>query len=448
MRSNCFRLMIPVGLVVAAWGAYGLNSSAAQAPGQAQTYPAPVISAKAAALHKSAIVLDAHVHITTATFHQNYDAWHPQQTGNWDYARAKMGGLNVVVEQLYIEDPYMAYNYSVKQTARLIQQFLQTIEDNKDKMELALTSADAKRIVASGKMAAFMALEGGFDMEGDLDVLRLFHRLGVREIQLTNHDTSNAMADAWTGEKHWNGISDKGREVIREANRLGIIIDVSHASEAAQVQAAEYSAAPVIDSHVQLAHFAGRDRRMTDPIQKAFMAKGGYVFLEEKGGSLDRKYDDYQAAKRAANPPTPAPKPQLFRTPGEDYGKYITELDAQMHNSWRTGDYGKPARDFAVKEVENGTPLAADEKWGEVVKWSTEQFGEGRVGLGFDLMGGNDGGLKMFDATQYPRLTESMLKAGLSEKVIRGVLGENWLHLLDEAKVPPSKLPPLPPSSK
>ena len=424
------------GLVVTVWAALGILYGLLAPSGEGQT-----ISERAAALHKDAIVLDGHVHITTATFHQNYDAWQVQETGNWDYARAKQGGLDVVVEQLYIEDRYNAYNYSVKQTVRLIEQFLQTIDANKDKMELALTSADVRRIVKSGKMAAIMALEGGFDMEGDLDVLRLFYRLGVRAIQLTNHDTTNAMADAWTGEKKWNGISDKGREVIREMNRLGIIVDSSHGSAETQIQAAEYSLAPIMDSHGQLGYFATRDRVVTDAMMEAFAKNGAYIFVEEKGGSAHGKTDRYQKWE-AAQPPRP-PRPEqgpLFRTPWEDYGVYIAALDAEMHHAWRTGAYGTPWREHAVKEIESGTPMATDEEWAQTVVWSNQQLGGRRTGIGFDLMGGTDGGLRMFDATQYPRLTEAMLKIGMPEEEIRGVLGENFLRLMDEVVAVAAKM--------
>ena len=238
MRQMTLGLVGTVSLVLVvvgvSWAVYGPTSAAP---------PAAVTSA--APLHEDAIVVDGHVHITTAVFHQRFhqrfDPWQVQQTGLWDYARAKQGGLNVVIEMVYIEDPYTNYNYSVKQACRLIELFYQILDANDDKMELALTSADVRRIVSDGKMAVILALEGGFDMEGDLDVLRLFHRLGVRLIQFSNHETANAMTDTWSGEQPWGGISDHGRAVIREMNRLGIMIDISHSSEKAQYQIIEAS---------------------------------------------------------------------------------------------------------------------------------------------------------------------------------------------------------------
>ena len=168
-----------------------------------------------------------------SVFHQSIDPWSVQPIGSFDYARAKQGGLDVAVEHLYIEDAYNKYNYTVKQACRLIETFYGVLEANTDRMELALTSQDVRRIAAQGKLAVILALEGGFDMEGDPDVLRLFHRLGVRMVQLANHDTTNALTDALDVRK-WNGISERGREIIREMNRLGIVIDISHASDSSK----------------------------------------------------------------------------------------------------------------------------------------------------------------------------------------------------------------------
>ena len=157
---------------------------------------APEQIADALDLHRDALVVDGHVHMVNAVVHQGIDPWKVQSTGTFDYARARQGGLDVAIEHLYIEDSYNHYNYTVKQACRLIEAFYRVLEANRERMELALNSQDVRRIVAHGKMAVVLALEGGFDMEGDLDVLRLFHRLGVRMVQFVNHDTTNALADA------------------------------------------------------------------------------------------------------------------------------------------------------------------------------------------------------------------------------------------------------------
>jgi membrane dipeptidase len=405
-------------------------------------------SSSAAALHRDAIVVDGHVHITNRVYWEGMDPWQPHETGLWDYARAKQGGLDVVVEQVYIEDPFNNYNYAVKQACRLIERFYQVLEANKDRMELALTSADARRIVASGKMAVILALEGGFDMEGDLDVLRLFHRLGVRLIQLSNHNTTNAFADAGLGEQKWGGVNDLGRKVIREMNRLGILIDVSHASDAAQLQAIEASAAPVVASHHGLRDFSSdAARNFPDKALIAMAAKGGLIGIHSNSDYLSKTYyrewsRGRPAAQRAADTDafgnSVAPPP-LVQTPDKDYGRYITALDAREGDNWRRSNSRK-WRDSQQQIIATGAPLATVEDWLDNADYAVKLVGEDHVGIGLDMMTGGSQ-IRGFDATGYPRFTEAMVARGYSETRIRKILGENWLRLFDSAKVDPDAGP-------
>jgi membrane dipeptidase len=131
-------------------------------------------------------------------------------------------------------------------------------------MELALTSADVRRIVASGKLAVILGIESGFDQEGDLDILRLWYRLGVRLIQFSSQVTNSYADSSARGEVKWNGINDRGRRSIAEMNRLGIMIDIAHATEAAQQQIIEASRAPVVDSHVGMRAVCNNPANMPD----------------------------------------------------------------------------------------------------------------------------------------------------------------------------------------
>ncbi len=402
-------------------------------------------SIDAAKLHEEAIVVDGHVHIITPVFHQGIDPWKVQETGLFDYARAKQGGLDVVVHTVYIEDPYNNYNYAVKQACRLIETFYRVLDANSDKMELALTSADVRRIVAKGKMAAILALEGGFDTEGDLDVLRLFYRLGVRMIQPLSHNTTNAFMDAKLGLTKWGGLTEQGRKVIAEMNRLGILIDLSHAAEDAKMQIIEASRAPVVGSHHGLKHFVDYPRSLSDEVLKAMAAKGGLIGMHTSPTMLSRTYLQWRQA-HASDTVAVSLRHLIedytfFRKPYEDFGAYIRELDAEMHDRWvrartvRGGTgYGTPWREVHKKAVDAGAPLPTVEDWTDQVDYAVEMVGDSHVGIGLDLMSG--AGLLDFDATSYPRLTESLVKRGYSEQRAKKILGENWLRLLDAAKVP------------
>lgn len=377
------------------------------------------------------IVVDGHVHCINAVFNQGIDPWQVQPTGTFDYARAKQGGLDVVFEALFIEDHYNNYNYAVKQACRLIETFYRVLEANKEQMELALSSKDVRRIVAKGKMAVVLVLEGLMDMEGDLDVLRLFHRLGVRMLQLTNHSTTNALVDAYAGEQKWEGISSQGRAVIREMNCLGIIIDISHASAAAKDQIIEASRAPVTTSHNGLWHFAKVVGNLSDETLKALAAKGGVIGLHSAGWLISQKGADWVAAEHAAR--SRAAAPQAFRPP-IDYGDYISNLDSAMRDRWlNLWGYGQPWRERQQEAIATGAPLPTVEEWAEQADYVVQQVGADHIGIGLDLMAG---GLWMrdFDATSYPRLIEALAEKGHTKPTLRKIVGENWLRLLDSAR--------------
>ena len=393
------------------------------------------------ALHEDAIVVDGHVHITNRVFSEGIDPWEVHETGLWDYARAKQGGLDVVIEQVYIEDPYNNYNYAVKQAVRLVETFHRVLEANPERMELALTVTDIRRIVGSGKTAVVLALEGGFDMEGDLDVLRLFYRLGVRKVQFANHNTTNAFVDAGLGDQAWGGITDHGRAVVREMNRLGILIDISHASDAAQLAIIEASAAPVVASHHGLRQFANHTRTLSDAVLTAMAAKGGLIGIHSSGGFLSQEFLDWQTARSSA--PEVDWLQDLIRSPSRDYGQYIATLDTEMRENWNHDkghsldgyDFGVPWRDLQQETIDAGGPLPTEEDWVEVVDYAVNLVGEDYIGIGLDMMDGR-ANMRDFDATSYPRLTEALVDRGYAPERIRKILGENWLRVLDAAKSP------------
>lgn len=435
MCVNQLRFALPILLVV------GTGWLLAEAEGQRLAG-----QDLAAALHDEAIVVDGHVHVVAPVIHQGIDPWQAQTTGLFDYARAQEGGLDVVVHALFVEDAYNNYNYAVKQAVRLIETFYRVLDANADKMELALSSADVRRIVGDGKMAAILTLEGGFDTEGDLDVLRLFHRLGVRMIQLTSHSTTNAYIDAHADEPRRGGLTAHGRRIVAEMNRLGIIIDVSHASDAAQVQVIEASRAPVVGSHHGLRHFHDHPRNLSDEVLRAMAAGGGLMGMHSYAPFLSKAFAEWE---RTNQPPASAPPSHLiegfeiFRRSEPDGGEFIAALDAEMHNRWvrdrsdrRGQGYGRSAAELHQALIEAGAPLPTVHDWAAQVDYVVQLVGDDHVGIGLDLM---DGGawLRDFDASSYPRLTEALLERGYGPERVKKILGENWLRVLDAAKVEP-----------
>jgi membrane dipeptidase len=385
----------------------------------------------ASQLHEKAIVVDGHVHIISRVFHEGIDPWKPQATGLFDFARAKQGGVNVVIHALYLEDQYNRFNYTIKQACRLIETLYRMIEANSDKTELALTSADVRRIVASGKMAQVLGLEGGFDMDGDLDVLRFLYRAGVRMTQFVHHRTTSSFADSYGDEVQvWNGINDRGREIIREMNRLGILIDISHATEATQYQIIEASQAPVVASHVGAKHFSNHPQNLSDELLKLVAAKGGLIGVHGHGSFLAQKYWDWRRSYETASWRTRSM--QMTRAPYDHSREYISELDALLHDEWKNGPstfYGTPWREtYSDKQ-----PAPTIDDYITTVDYLVNLIGADHVGIGLDLMWGTFW-LRDFDATCYPKLTEALLAKGYSSETIQKILGENWLRVLETSK--------------
>lgn len=394
-----------------------------------------------AQLHEKAIVVEAHAHVINSLYTLGLDPWEEQAVGTMDYARARRGGVDVIVEQLYVEDEYNDYNYTVKQAVRLIETFYKVLDANRDKMGLALTSQEVRRIVAEGKLAVILALEGGFDMEGDLDVLRLFARLGVRMIQVVNHETTNAMADA---EKlQWQGLGPRGRAALAEMNRLGILIDISHASDAAKLAMIKESGAPVVTSHNGLKHFSPKMRgNLSDDTLGALARRGGVIGLHSAAWVLDGQSLDWGFYWRHGTEPPGAVSWNKDATAFKarvrdkiDYGGYITALDALMVSKWRhIHGYLQPWRERQAQVLAQGATLPTPDDWARQIDYIVKRVGPDHAGIGLDQMSGGHW-MRDFDATSYPRLTAALRARGYPDAVVMKILGENWLRVFDAAKV-------------
>lgn len=383
-----------------------------------------------------AILMDGHVHITNRVYWEKIDPWKPQASG-WDYARARAAGVNVVIENLGTYS-YWGYNQTPKHTLRLIETFHRVAEANKDKMEVALSSADARRIVASGRMAVFLGVESGWDHDGDLDVLRALYRLGLRTVQFSTQSGFNAYADSalsmlTSGQQpnHFKGINERGRALIKEMNRLGILIDVIHATEAAQAQIIAASEAPVVDSHDGLRAITGGPG-LSDELLKQLAAKGGVIGIHAWAALTSKRYVQWMAANREKFAEVSKPffafggyRPSFERAPG-DRGEYATRLDAEAGDRFRA--MAQPWQDHPEAAALVPTP----DEWAQSVKHVIDTVGADHVGIGLDMTAGRSNTPK--DPSGYPQIVAALNKITTPENV-RKICGENWLRVLDKAKV-------------
>ena len=230
------------------------------------------VSPQAEKLHRDAFVFDGHVHIGNRQFYQGGDIGQRYPDGQVDLPRALEGGVDALMFTLYVREEYYPRRFETRQLLRLIDAAIEQIDRNKNQIELARSASDIARINRLGKIAAVLDLEGGFDLDGDLGVLRSFHRLGLRSIQLPAHNWANNFADSCCAPPKWNGLNEHGRAVVREMNRLGILINISHASDQTIEQVLEVSTKPVVATHHGLRSVNDIPRNMPDDLLKKLAA--------------------------------------------------------------------------------------------------------------------------------------------------------------------------------
>jgi membrane dipeptidase len=256
---------------------------------------------RARTLHQETLIFDAHVHVVDRQFYHGGDMGQRVEDGQFDLPRAREGGLDAMFFSLFVTEQYYPARLETKQVLRLIDAAHDQLARNKAAIELAYTASDVERISRSGKIAAFMDLEGGFDLDGDLAVLRDLHRLGLRSFQLPAHNWANNFADSCCAAAKWGGLNDRGRAVVREANRLGMVINISHGSDETIAQTIELSTDPVLATHHGLRSFNDIPRTMSDDLLRKLAAKGGVIGFQIGNEFHNRKVFDWRT-KHAGKP--------------------------------------------------------------------------------------------------------------------------------------------------
>lgn len=371
--------------------------------------------------HRNAFVMDGHIHVMTRELLQGLDIGTRYPDGHFDLVRAQAGGLDAMFFSVYTPEPYYPGRYEVKNTFRVVELALDQIEKNKNILELALNASDIQRINRSGKMAAFLDLEGGFDLDGDLNLLRALYRLGLRSLQLTAHNRTNAFIDSCCDKSRWGGLNEHGRAVVAEMNRLGMVINVAHASDQAILQTVEASSQPVIYSHGGFRGVVDNPRCITDQAAKALAAKGGVIGIQFGSTFNNPKYAEWIQSKRpavprAANETRPAPLS-------------LAEVDKQVAK-------GLP---FVYRGVIPDEYWMGTDQLARVIDYGVRLVGEDHVALGSDFDGGPPLPRQIHDVSDYPEMTKALQQLGYSEARIRKILGLNWLRVIRQVTEHPSR---------
>lgn len=239
-------------------------------------------------LHKKAVVWDTHNDLAYRVLYEGLDIGKPLPAGHVDIPKLKEGGVDVQVVACFVQN-FLYPDKCDEQAFELILAMKRAIEDNSDSVELARTGSDVERIIKAGKIAMPLAIEGGHAIEDNLDTLRKFSEMGVSSMTLT-HNITHGWADSSGDKPRWNGLNDLGRMVVKEMNRLGMVIDVSHVSDETFFDVIKTTKDSVIFSHSGCRALNPHHRNVSDDMLRA-LKKRGYTdeeILKILGGNFLR----------------------------------------------------------------------------------------------------------------------------------------------------------------
>jgi membrane dipeptidase len=359
--------------------------------------------APAQKLMANALGIDSHIDTVQRVLVMGEDLGERWNVGHVDLPRLREGRMHAPFFALWVP-AYFPGAEAVRRTLDL-RDAMQTVFDaHGDQIELATTAVDIERIVHAKKISAFLTIEGGHQIDDDLRVLHMYYRLGVRSMTLT-HARNNNWADSSTDTPVHNGLTDFGKDVVREMNRMGMVVDVSHVSDKTFYDALAVTSKPVIASHSSMRAVSNISRNITDDMLRALAANGGVVGINFGEGFVNQK----DAAVLNAAIAIEASNPSVLT--GKALDNYAA-LDAEKL-------FGKSANVAAtVQDVANH------------IDHAVRIAGIDHVGIGsdFDGVAGPPNGLE--DVARMPTLTAVLLQRGYSASDLMKVLGENHLRVI------------------
>lgn len=374
--------------------------------------PAPKISVRTLQIHKRAFIFDGHVHALDREFYHGGSIGDRTTEGQWDLPRAREGGVGAFFLSVFVPEEYYPARFETRQALRRIDHALQQLNSNSDQLELALNGEDIDRIRAKGKVAAVLDIEGSYDLDGDLGVLRDLYRLGLRSAQVSAHNWNQNYADSCCSTPQWKGLTPHGRDLIQEMNKLGMVINVSHSADDTTSQVIDVSDGPVIATHQGLRSVNNIPRNMPDWLVKKLAAKDGIVgFQIGSEFAFPKEYNWLTAQRKKTFWDTTSILDRVK-------GKTIYEVDKLV----------APQFPMLGAKVPDSVAMSIDD-WVGVVDKAIQMVGEDHVALGTDFDGGPTLARGMRDVRDLPMITDAMLRRGYSEERIDKFLGGNLLRL-------------------
>jgi len=370
------------------------------------------ISPQARRLHFSSIVVDTHDDTTQRFFSNDFDLGKRNSTGHIDIPRMREGGLNAIFFSIWIDGRTMGPP-AVQQALDQIDAIQQNVRKYSKDLAFARTAADVRRAHKQGKIAVLMGIEGGHMLGNDIRMVRIYSDLGVRYMTLS-HFYNDEWADSSTDKPVHNGLTDYGKEIVREMNRTGMLVDISHVSDKTFYDALAVSRAPLIASHSSCRALCNHPRDMTDDMIKALGEKGGVIQINYEKSFIDQAYKD--ARDKEAGGVVNVFE-QIQKECGKDQECFTRKMAEQEKQATAEGKLPHVSWERIIDHIDHAVKLV----------------GADHVGLGSDFDGASmpDG---MDDVTHIPQITDALLKKGYSESDIRKILGENTLRVLAAAE--------------
>jgi len=371
-----------------------------------------VLSAQTARdVHQRAIVIDTHDDTTQRLLtDKTFDIAARNSTGSIDIPRMRDGGLDALFFSIWVTGDVTGPR-AVKAALQQIDRVREAVRRHPNDLVLATTAADIRRAAADHKIAALMGVEGGHMIDEDLGVLRQFVALGVRYLTLT-HSLNTTWADSSGDTPAHNGLTPFGKDVVRELNRLGVMVDISHVADKTFYDAIETTKAPVIASHSSCRAISNHPRNMTDDMLRALARNGGVVMINYNATFLS---EEFRVARRSAE--LQARLDAVAKACGADEACRILDEQRVNQEAMRSGQLPTVGWEKIVEHIDHAVKVA----------------GIDHVGLGSDF----DGAvmpLGMEDASQLPKITDALLKKGYSDQDVTKILGGNILRVMEDVR--------------
>ncbi len=381
---------------------------------------AQTISPRARAIHDSAIIVDTHADTPQRFLYENFDigTTDPKDIGHISLDKARAGNLSAEFFSIWA-DPETTRGHFAKSTFDMIDSVYEQAARHPDRMMMAFSVADIERAHKEKKLAALMGIEGGHSIENDIHLLHDFYRLGVRYMTLSWSNT-NEWADS-SGDiddpkvDHHNGLTDFGKQVVLEMNRLGMMVDISHVADKTFFDAIATTKAPVIASHSSARALTNHARNMTDDMLRAVAKNGGVVQTNFYDAFIDENYRKAaEAQKKDAEAAVEAHIAELNAA-----GKPVTYLDKdRIEREW-AAKIPRPPLKSLIDHIDHIAKVA----------------GIDHVGLGSDFDGVSGATPEGIDsAADLPKITQALLDRGYSGEDIHKILGGNLLRVFGEVE--------------